>query len=106
MLRNAFRNGAFALLFLLLAGFYLVTIVPAGPTIQIKAEVISRTSKSGPTGNIGVLICKLENNRNVSVDVPPIATIRTGDTVFLNSYERYFIAPQYSFAGKLITGDQ
>jgi hypothetical protein len=76
-------------------------MVPAGPTIQVKVEVISRTSKSSPTGSSGVLICKLGDGRTVAVGIPPIASVRTGDTVFLNSYDRYVFGPKYSFAGKL-----
>lgn len=103
MLGNTIRAGLIAILFVFGAGAYLVTMVPSGPSIQVQAEVSSRTSKSGPMGNTGVLICKLENGQSITVDIPPIATVRTGDTVFLNSHERYFIGPKYSFAGKLKT---
>ena len=77
-------------------------MIPAGPTYRVEAEVTGRTSRSGPTGNTGILICLLENGSRVSVEIPPIASVQTGDTVFLDANDRYFISPKYRFAGKLI----
>lgn len=102
-MRSAVRNTLIALVFVLLAGGYLVTQIPAGPTLQVHAEVVSRTSRSGATGNTGVLICALDNGRKVTVEIPPIATVQTGDRVVLNSYERYLLKPRFSFAGKLLS---
>jgi len=103
MFRKVLKVSALGLFIFIASGSYLVTMIPSGPTIQVKAEVVSRTSKSGPTGNTGVLICMLENGVKLSVDIPPIATVQTGDIVYLNTHERYFIGPKYSFAGKLLT---
>lgn len=80
----------------------MITMIPASPSVQVQAEVVSRTSRSGATGNTGVLICVLDDGRRLSVDIPPIASVQTGDNVILNSYDRYFIGPKFSFAGKLI----
>lgn len=90
---------------MLLAGGYLVTVIPEGPSTQVKAEVVSRTARQGPTGNIGVLITELSSGKKVLVEVPPVAKIRTGDIVVLNTHARYFIGPKYNFAGKLIVGE-
>jgi len=103
MFRRTLKYAVFGFLVLLASGSYLVTVVPSGPSTQVKAEVVSRTSKSGPTGNTGVLICMLENGAKLSVDIPPVATIQTGDVVYLNTHERYFIGPKYSFAGKSLS---
>ena len=101
MQRNWIWNGLAALVVVVCSGTYLAAMVPAGPTSQIKVEVVSRASKSGPTGTSGVLICSLENGRKVAVSVPQVAKVRTGDTVFLNTHERYLFGPKFSFAGKL-----
>lgn len=102
-LRSTVRNSFLALVFVLMSGGYLLTMIPAGATYQVEAQVQSRASRSGPTGNIGVLICTLDNGQRVSIEVPPIATVQTGDRVVLNSHARYFLRPKYSFAGKLIS---
>jgi len=101
---NAIRNTLLALTTVLLVGGYLITVIPAGPNYQVTAEVTSRTSRSGPTGNIGILICELENGNRITVDLPPVATVQTGDRVVLSSYDRYLLKPKYSFSGKLIEG--
>lgn len=82
-----------------------MTMIPAGPSTQVNAEVVSRASRSGPTGNTGILITVLDSGDRISVEVPPIASIRTGDMVVLNTHSRYVIGPKYSFAGKLIQAD-
>jgi len=99
---KAIRNILLALIPVLLVGGYLITIIPAGPSYQVTAEVSSRTSRSGPTGNVGILVCELENGHRVTVELPPIATVQNGDRVVLDSYDRYLLNPKYSFAGKLI----
>ena len=103
VMKSGLRNTFLLILFILLAGGYLVTVIPAGPTTQVNAEVVSRASRSGPTGNTGILITELGSGGTVSVEVPPIATVKTGDTVALNTHSRYIIGPKYSFAGKPIT---
>ena len=80
-------------------------MIPTGPSTHINAEVVSRTSRSGPTGNTGLLITIVENGDRISVEVPPTAAIRTGDKVVLSTHDRYLIGPKYSFAGKLINAD-
>ena len=91
------------LVFLIVASsIYFASVVPASPTIEITAEVVSRTSKSGPTGNTGILICKLKNGNTVMVETPPFAKARTGDQVMLRSYKRYLFGDKYHFGGKLI----
>ncbi len=97
------RVAILALAFVLMSAAYLITLIPAGPTIQVKAEVVSRASRSGPTGNTGILLCALDSGRQVSVESPSIATVQTGDKVLLDAYNRYFIQPKYTFAGKLIS---
>ena len=91
------------LVFLLAASsIYFASVVPASPTVEITAEVVSRTSKSGPTGNTGILICKLESGNTVMVETPPFAKARTGDQVMLRSYERYLFGDKYHFGGKIL----
>lgn len=102
-LRNGLRNAILVFSFVLLSSGYLITMIPAGATYQVEAKVESRTSRSGATGNIGVLICVLANGHRVTISVPPVATVQTGDTVVLNSHDRYILSPRYSFAGKLIS---
>ena len=104
-IKNWLHLSMLLLVFILASGAYLITQIPGTETSQIKAEVVSRTSRSGATGNVGVLICKLKDGQSVSVVVPPVATVQTGDTVVLNTYERYLIGPDYSFAGKLVSGE-
>ncbi len=101
-LSNGFRIAFFALVFGLLSSGYLITMIPAGPTYRVEAEVTSRTSRSGATGNTGVLICELKDGRRITVELPAIASVQTGDTVFLDANKRYFISPKYRFAGKRI----
>jgi len=102
-LTSVVRTVLLVLIFFLLSGGYLITMIPAGPSYQVHADVVSRTSRSGATGNTGILICVLENGSRVTVEIPPIATVQTGDKVVLDSYNRYFISPKYNFAGKLIS---
>jgi len=106
MFGNVIRIGLVACVFILLSGSYLASVIPAGPPTEVTAEVISRTARSGPTGNIGVIICKLESGGTVRVDIPPIASVRVGDTVFLSSHERYFLNAKYHFLGRLNEPDE
>ena len=103
MLGKTLKVSLLVVAILTASSAYLVTVIPAGPSTRVIAEVVSRTSKSGPMGNTGVLICALEDGRQVTVDVPPIATIQTGDQVFLNTHDRYIVGPNYTFAGKRLS---
>lgn len=97
------RNIIIFLILLVSASLYFASVVPAGLFVEVKAEVLSRTARSGPTGNVGVLICKLDSGNRVSVDLPPHGKAQIGDRVLLRSYERYIFGDKYQFAGKLIT---
>ncbi|MEE9335256.1 MAG: hypothetical protein V3U65_14300 [Granulosicoccaceae bacterium] len=70
--------------------------------VEITAEVVSRTSKSGPTGNSGIHIFKLENGNTVMVETPPYAKNCSGDQVLLRSADRYLFGAKYHFGGKLL----
>ena len=104
-IKNWIYISILTLFFFLASGAYLITKIPASETTRIEAEVVSRTSRSGATGNVGVLMCKLTDGQSVSFVVPPVATVQTGDTVVLNTYDRYLIGPTYSFAGKLLRSE-
>ena len=99
-----FNLKSLVVLFFLLAagGIYFASVFPASPTVEVTAEVISRTARSSPTGNIGILICELESGNTVMVETPPLTKVRTGDQVMLRSYERYLFSDMYQFGGRLI----
>jgi len=96
------RNLFAALVLLAGVGVYFASVVPTSHTIEITAEVVSRTSRSGPTGNTGILICKLDTGNTVMVNAPAISKARTGDKVMLRTYERYLFGNKYQFGGKII----
>ncbi len=97
-----FRNVILILLVLISASLYFASVIPVSETIEVKAEVVSRTARSGPTGHTGVLICELTSGSRVRVDLPSHAVAKIGDRVVLRTYERYIFGNKYSFAGKLI----
>ena len=77
------RNFIMALLVLIALGGYFASVIPASPTVEVKAEVVSRTARSGPTGNVGILICELNSGNRVSVELPSHAAAQIGDRVRL-----------------------
>jgi len=102
-MKHASIKNLLAIIILLAGtGVYFASVVPASATVEITAEVVSRTSRSGPTGNTGILICKLDSGNTVMVNAPAISKARTGDTVMLRTYERYLFGSKYQFGGKVL----
>jgi len=96
------KNLLILLLLFSAGGLYIASAVPAGPHKELEAQVISRTTRSGPTGNIGILIVQLDTGSKVTVELPTHASASSGDRIQLRSYERLLFADVYQFAGKLI----
>ncbi len=96
------KSIVLGLILLFAAGVYSASFVPASATSEIEAEVITRTARSSPTGNIGILLCKLDSGSTVTVELPPHGKARKGDRIMLRSYDRYIFGAKYQFGGKLI----